>query len=422
MSDPTEAEIKTQGQNAVKLFEHLRTAGGTASPNLIGLIDTIEQASEGDFLKDQEDGLGGIRNGYADIMFTPAKLLMDSIIRSYGRVLQFPETDPARILLRLHRHYADNALSVESRVFTFGSPAALTANIGNGLLHRLTTDAYSEPIEAQVADGKIAECIADEHSGSREHEEEFEIRADVAEKDIIKIVGSGRVGRLKGISARTSTRWIGNPSFDLGTSASTVTDWAIETGAFSSTSKSSTIYRDFAGASTSYSLELSDNIKFSQNFNVRNAQFNPAIPYYIQVAVQRTASLTGTFTLTFGNVSASVDVSTLSNGSWSILRIAVGANNWHRQFNKEDPKVILELSSASTAGTLLVDDISMGELSPFDGSWYALVGGATPFLRHDQFTWEDSEVGAKIQRWLHRLYGLYLPSATGSAVTWSDPA
>ena len=62
MSDPTEAEIKTQGQNAVKLFEHLRTAGGTASPNLIGLIDTIEQASEGDFLKDQEDGLGGIRN------------------------------------------------------------------------------------------------------------------------------------------------------------------------------------------------------------------------------------------------------------------------------------------------------------------------------------------------------------------------
>lgn len=420
MASPSEAEIQTQISDLVAIYEHLRTAGGTATPNLLGLIDTYEQAMEGDFLSEAEGGLAAMRAAYAACIESLLAALTPQI-RSYGRQRGFPETDPSAIVARLYQDFIDRGLRVTSRVFSFGSPTFVTAAVGSGVINRLNTDANGLVIEAQTPDSKIAKCVADEHSGAQEHEEVFEFRGTTAERDLIKIVGSGRTGLIRALSARDSLPVIGNPSFEVGTSGSSVTDWTFDTGAASGTSLDGTyFYRDFSGLTTPYALKIGANTKISQNFNNRRAQLNPGVPLYAQIAYNRSQySGDGTLALTVGSSTVSVVLSAQSG--WNILRIAIGTGNWFQNFNKEDPKVIVELSGRST-GSVLVDDIVVAPFSPFDGSWYAIVGGATPFLRDDKATWSDTETGAKIQSMIWRAYGLYLPATTGSSITWADPS
>ena len=67
------------------------------------------------------------------------------------------------------------------------------------------------------------------------------------------------------------------------------------------------------------------------------------------------------------------------------------------------------------------DDIIIAPFTFFDGGWYALDGGAAPFLLDDEFTFADTNTESVLQQWWWRAFGGYLPHDVGGPVTWPEP-
>ena len=151
-----------------------------------------------------------------------------------------------------------------------------------------------------------------------------------------------------------------------------------------------------------------------------NPVFDEDVPIYVQVAYNSTVgSGDGTLTLTLGT--STVSVATTGAGGWKILKIALDEDSWYTDF-KAIPMTMSIALSGNTTGYVLVDDVVVVEMDSFDGSWYTLVGGATPFQIEDEFTWTDSAVDAAIiQKFLWIYFGEYLPGNKAGTETWSDP-
>lgn len=422
MANPTRAEIQTQIGNAVKIFEEFRKFAGTASPNYIGLEDTLVQSLETDFNDRWGSGIGAFRSALAGAIVQSSEFFTPGFL-DYGKFIQAPEVDAQSILTRLYDDFITNTLRVTSRSFTFGTPT-FAAPIGNGVINRLNKDENNFDIEAQTPDAKIAQCVQDEHSGSVEHEEVFEFRGAAAERDLLKVTGSGKTKLIKCVSGRDSTAFINNPSFSQfgGTLAAptSITDWVASLIADFQVSEA-VFYRDFLGDTTPRSVLFETNASLKQNFNLRRSVFNPFVPVYVQVALNRNGTGTdGTFTLTFGNVSEAVVLTTLPASGWYVHRLALGTKPWMKNWNKEDPEIKLEITGRTT-GTLHVDDVIVSPFVDFDGAWYMPVGGNTPFLRLDKATWTDTATESILQRWFWLAFGRYLPHTTGGGVTWVEP-
>jgi len=422
MASPTEADIQGQIGKACKIFEEMRLFGHVSSPNLLQMEGDLVAAAEGDYSPELLAAWQSVRTGYAGLI-DQAVTVLTPLLRTYGQFMGIPDTDPQAILTRLFERFTDESLTVETRAFTFGSPAADGGNTGTGTVNRLTTDANGQDIENQTADGKTCECISDEHSGASEHEELFLIRGETELRDRIQIAGSGLQGTLKAFSARDSQKLIQNPSFDhidgsVG-SLTSIPGWT-PTSALSNFDLNTAYYRNPFGSSvTPYSLKIVGNDTLSQNFNVRRLTFNPNIPVYLQIAYDsQTGSCDGGLTLHLGGVTAQVADLSAAGAGWNILRIALDEDCWFENWNQEDPTIGIQLSGQST-GYVLIDDIVFYPMANFDGAWYSIVGSGTPFLRGDKFTWEDTETGAIIQRWLMRAYRRYLPH--DASPTWADP-
>lgn len=435
MAAPSEASVRTALGLSIKLLNETLAFGGSNTPNVIGMFDAIRAGLAGDRAAAALDAAQRVRSNLSALLArSEARRLIDPLWIEYGKVMDFAETDPVSIIQRLREDFATRGTpqSVKSRGLTLGTPAASGTPAGNGSIHRLTVDEHGETIEIVTPDAKIAECVGDEHSGaSAEHEEVFEIRGGNPAPDLLAIEGSGIVlSSVAALSSRASQPFVRNPSFanDNGQTGSNlvVTGWEPATGdtisEFETDTTAANIYRTDPGEGTSpKALRIKSSATLEQNLNTQPARFEPGTPYYCQVAINKTpgTAVGGTFRLTLGAVSATIDVTTMAAG-WNIVKIAVGQNNWFRNFNQEDLKVKVGWESA-TSGYLLVDDLILAPYTFFDGSWYAIVGGSTPFLRHDKFAWTDSvSTDSIIQKWLWLAYGQYLPSVSSSE-TWSDP-
>lgn len=422
MAAPTEANIQDQIGKVCKIFEEMRNFGHVNSPNLIQMEGDLIAALEGDYSSESLSGWAAVRAGYAALIEQPATVLTP-LLRTYAQFIGVPETDAQSILTRLFDHFTDNTLTVESRAFAFGAISAGGSNVGDGLVNRLTTDENGDDIENQTSDGKTVECIGDEHSGaSVEGEERFNIRGETSLRDRIEIAGSGLSAELRAISAKDSRQLIGNPSFDAITgdigSVTAINDWTPTTN-ISNFDGNVGFYRNpFGSSTTPLSLKILGNDTLSQNFSVKRTTFNPNVPVYLQIAYNRqTGAGDGTLTLHLGSQSTAVVLS--AQAGWNVLRIALGTKNWFKTWNQEDPTIAIQLSGHST-GYVLVDDIVLFPMSNFDGAWYTIVGGQTPFLRDDIFTFTDAETGSIIQRWLWRAYQRYLPHS--GSPSWADPS
>jgi hypothetical protein len=237
------------------------------------------------------------------------------------------------------------------------------------------------------------------------------------------IKGAQRIGSIQAIAADDSARFLTNPSFGQldGTLAAptSIPGWTPTGGIGNFELVESPTYRSSTEeGDTPRALKFTTNDILVQNFNVNSVSFNPNVPYYLQIAWNRSEGTgDGTLSLMLGSQTESVALAAQSG--WQILRIALGTKNWFQNWNQEDPTVSIQLAS-NTTGYVLVDDVVLAPFTNFDGGWYALVGGTTPFLYDDIFTFTDTEVGAIIQEWLWRLYGIYLPPAV--TPTWADPA
>jgi hypothetical protein len=360
--------------------------------------------------------------------FSTLRARVDPLLNAYARVLALAPGEP--VLPRLYRYFADNAKTVKSRAFSFGSWSAVTGT-GTGAIYRLTKDEYDFTIESGFAEVKTAECIQDAHSGTQRHQELFRIRGKPAGRDALERIGTGGAVNVQCLSAASTAQWVQNPSFEnvqnSGTFASNtdLTGWTMSAYA-NFVSVTSDYYKDNPAATTSRCLRLSTNASIYQSFEGVKLNWNRNVPLFAQIAFKRESSCDGTLTLTVGGKSTSVVLSAQSG--WTVLTFAVTTDAWFKQWNEAAPSgtptdanIKIELSGRTT-GTLLIDDFILGPYTGLDGAWVAIVGGATPFLQRDVFTVTDtsSDTGI-IQTQLARAYGFYLPHTSGSP-TWSEPS
>jgi predicted alpha-1,6-mannanase (GH76 family) len=101
-----------------------------------------------------------------------------------------------------------------------------------------------------------------------------------------------------------------------------------------------------------------------------------------------------------------VDISTGTNDVWNILQLDLDSSRFYDNFKEDDLDVKLEVTSLAT-GTVVVDDVVLAPMVNLDGTWWAVVGGATPWLKGDTRIFSADARGATaiINYWLWRAYG-----------------
>ena len=419
MAAPTQAEIQAQITNLGIITNEFRKYLAVNVTNYLGTEDVYVQSLETEFFGAAMAALSDLRGlfstatsiGQYQALFTP-------LLQEYGRFIDATLTDVDTIFLRLYQHFIDNALTVKSRDFTFGTPT-FAAPTGNGIINRLNVDVEGFDIENQTPDAKEAECVRDQFSGAEQHEEVFRFRGESPEPEALRVTGSGRQEELIAISAARSASFILNPSFTDFDGSLTVptgiSGWT-PTGAIGNFElDQTTAYRGFPGEGTQTAVKFKTNDNLVQKFTVREPDFDALVPIYAQIAFNR-AAFGADGTLTFRLGSQSVSVVLAAQVGYNVLRIPLGVGNWFDNFNQSDPGLEIELT-ANTVGELLVDDTIIAPFSNFDGSWYAVVGGDIAFLRKDQATWTDTAVESLLQFIFWYAFGRYLPHTTG-APSW----
>lgn len=425
---PTEADLLTIWRACVDVLEETRKFGNVNADNFVDKANVAILALAPDHQSAVGGALAAARARLAScVSVEQAASILTPLLRTYARVIGVPDTSTDAMWDELYDYYVAQSKRVTTRAITFGSVTAGASNAGTGTLLRLTKDAQNFDIEAVHIETKLARCVADEHSGGAEHEETFELRGEPLAFDALEYDGSGEIIRTTAISARSTSRYLDNPSFSSlsgGTDASPtgILGWTVSTIAnVEITRNTGEYYRDFVGDLSPGALELKNNVLVSQNLNRRNVRIDDTFPYFLQVAYNRQSSCDGTLTLRLGSKSASVVLSTATNNTWALLRIGPSSDNWFENWNEEDPTVEIELSGRTT-GTVFVDDVLFGPFFRFDRTYIAIVGGATPFLSGDTFTWTDTGGATGVlQYWSWRAFGRYLPHSTGGTVTWAEP-
>lgn len=416
----------------------LHTAAGTASDLGFAFLTNFDSVSN--------PAAAAIVTNYPSTIFSAAQqmrtrmvdirngipAMLQASMYDFGNVIGAPALSPPQIFKDfLYQYFVDNSRSVNDRNWSRGSTSAVTGT-GTGTINRLTTDGNNYPLQVGHVETKKGICITDKLSGGTIHEEEIELRGADPQADNLKPVGSGLRQSIFCLSGRNSETWLSNPSFDSysGTisSLTAVTDWTPTTSISNFQLDQTNYYRSYQGVTTPASLRISTNDTMTQNLaNVKNQPFDPLIPMYFQIAYNRqVGSGDGNLNIVLGSKTTTVALA--AQTGWNILRLAIGQNNWFRRFNQTTMTVAVSIDSRTT-GYTLVDDFILAPFSEADGTFYAAVGGATPFLRDDYMTWTDSESGAVVGYWLEQMFKqgeiapwwAYLPSNNAGAETWADP-
>lgn len=441
MASPTEAELNAQWQNAVALLDNL-----LANQTVPADHDAYVQSLESDYAAQQAQGAELFRARVSTAVGS-GSVVLDALLTAYAHhIVGVPERSPQRALDRIYQWFADNAKTVKSRGITYGSPTSFGA--GKGSLLRLTKDENGYDLEAVHLEVKTAKCIRDAFTGASLHEEVFELRGEEAGKDLLAVSGSGLVDRS--LRARTSRdSLVGNSSFTLASiggsfssgrydfvAGDTLTDWEVLDGAGSA--DPTVIALERAGATNPYAKDVEGdtptsvvfrkNGKLRQKFSARRVQFDSGTPYLPEVYVKRDAAVTaGTITLRWGSRSVSATLTSLTADAWVPLRGALDQNLYPANFLQADAAVEIEVSGLA-GGEVAVDELHLGPMHPFDGTWWHVSGGSydatatiVPFRLDDSATATDAltATDSKIQKWLWRAYGRHLPHS--GTPTLADP-
>lgn len=413
-------------------IQELIELGNADATNLVGLQSSMRAAPSGSFSEAALQAMIADRIRIANVL-SPESLRARLInhMLNLGETIGSPQRDPRLLLRDIQQHMDDNFITIPSRNLTFGSPAAGASNVGTGVIQRCTVDRFGYDIENIFVEAKKAEVILDQGAVTK-HQEEFLITGTAFKSDTLDIVGSGMRATLRGIDARRVAQFVTNPSFDQhdvtvdNTAPTSITGWTVTSGSIANLrmrSSASYIYRGSQGVTTPWAIEFTDNVEISQIFvDNRDPEFSEFVPYYISIPVQRLASATGTVTLTMGSQTATVDLSTLTNGQYALLTIGPSStSNWYENFKQDDMAVKVGVTSLAT-GTCVIDDLIVTPFEFIDGTFYIAHGGSTPWSLKDSYTWTDALVGSDsvIQKILWRSGLESLPHAiTATQVTAS---
>ena len=430
------AETDTQDAitAGVAVDDFLRIEGGAATVDFLDLVAAYNVKLgplNPAFVANCAAGMDSVRAGVAAARDAAGNWLAP-LLRKLAIAVDFAETDTQLILRHYYQYMVTNTKRITSRSFTFGSVSVGGSNNGASTCYRLTRDENNFNIENTWAQVVSMICVQDQNSGAAKYQETFQISGGEKNIDNIIVAGSGNIGTIQAVSAANSQAYIQNPSFSQanGTAASTsfFDGWTATSGA-ALTQDLVNYYRDFNGDVTPAAAKFSASDKISQAFSLNNTQFNPNVPMFVRIAINKSvgSGSGGAVTLTFGDQTTSVSVAALAAG-WNMLVLPLDMRCWYKNFASSSPVLSIEWDSRSS-GYLLIDDVVLAPFTNFDGLWYAITSNGSsqspaPNLINDTFAFTDTEnlaVG-KIQRTIWRTTGMYLPAAVSSGITWTDPA
>lgn len=445
--NPTFASCWTQLGKVVKVVNEVEKFGSANTPNYLDMEDDLTTALDGEFTASAVDILrrivrSGLRQGLSRQslrdLFRP---FLQEMLRAIGSHELSDTIDEVTALKAIRQYMEDNAQLLKSRAMTFDTSASGSPT-GTGAVSRLTVDKDSNNLECTGVEPKTFVCDKDQNNGTRTHIEEFEFQFGDADPSGLQWIGTGGKARIASLDCQTPAI-LRNPSFETGavttnTALSTtgqIDGWDVTTAAnWKTRSSAGYTYRGYASPpSTLWGLECIASDQIAQVLKAENPgfSFDPERPYHIQVAWQRKASATGTLTLHLGAQSTAVDISTGVNDAWNVLQLDLDSSRYYQNFKENDLDVKVVVDTLAT-GTVVIDDVVLAPMVNLDGTWWAVTGGATPWLRGDTlaFTGDSAGATAILQYWLWRAYGDlvvgmfgWFPSTTTpSSIVIADPS
>lgn len=421
-------EAWLRGQEYTKLAEDLRaneTAGGATSwlsqeAVILGdgvpfdVFDAPPAAT----------GLGNARaalDGAIQAAFGP----FDQALVELAKTMGSSRTAAASILPQLADYMALNTGGfastplIQSRQFTRGSPSYGGSNVGNGVLYRLSVDQYGYPIESDFAETINFRCERDAQSGVKTGAETFSAKGGTRRDSLTWYAtgyGSGldvADGAMTGVTGIDSAKLLQNPSFSSSTgtgSGFVLNGWTLTSGVPASMSVDTVnYYRASSIESTPGSLACTGSVTITQTLAGNGKSLQQILAYFSQLAVTRQVGSTGTGSVTVQIGSKSWTVSLSAQTGWVLLQPPIDKDLWFLNFNTNALTITITITVSS--GTIRIDDLLWAPWQNVAGKWVFPIGGTTPWKFTDTIQLVDTEAGSKIQRWLARRYGTYLPSA-----------
>lgn len=433
---PSEAEIQTQWKYSLVLLEKIRAIADTNIVGAAKALDNLMQSLEGEYTPTSLSAAASrFRSNLSSAVDSQrAREFLDPLLFEYAKFLGYPSSNTEEIAQYLARNFAENSKSVVSRGLTIASSGSLVGgSTGNGSLIRLSKDRWNKTLEGITPEVKTFTCIQDAASGARSHAEVFVCEGKTPSIDALNWANSGSGQNRFTVRALHAGSGEGgsllrNSSFSVYNSASTpkFDGWSEVSGGSQISQNTASFYRSFPGATTDASLRINGGgglVNIRQPLSsMRIGKLDTETPYLLSVAVNKTVgtAVGGTFTIRIGGVSVDTTITALSAG-WNRINVPLTDNCWFESFNDGDIDVEIEWSS-STSGYLLVDDIVFSAWTEIDGSYFAIIGGTTPFLEQDKFTVTDTG-GAPgtgiVNYWLWKAGYRTLPSS--GSPTFTDP-
>lgn len=439
---PTEAEIQTQWKNGVAMLESIRNyADGTVAA-ASGLLDTIEQAVEGEYLPVYLPQVTRqIRAGFSSMLDPQvARSIIEPVLFEYGPKLTAGlggnYSTSQQLARALYEYYAAGSVSVKSRAISYGSASAGGSNVGNYSVSRLTVDENGYNLEACTVETKVLRCRQDRNTGAQQNAEVFEVMGAPRSQDNLlrSSYGSGDTrATIIAMHAGSSTggSLLNNSTFSAysSTSSPKFSQWTETAGGAQLSQDTTNYYRSAPGSTTDASLKMTGGggtVTITQTLDQMRAQsLDFTRPYLFRVMLNKTIGTAsgGTVTITCGSKTASISIASLGSG-WQELIIAIGQNCWPKQFNQNGFSIAISWTSSSS-GYLLVDDAIFAPWTFVDGTYWSIRPNGTSVtncLVDDKYTVADTggaPSSAKLQYYFW-LAGLgYLPSS--GTPTISDP-
>lgn len=418
----------------VAYLNGLEVAYATGTTGTAALYDAVIAASLGDASERVTSALQAHRAVLSSSISPAAvRAALAPVLIEWALAISAPEgksITPERALFRLNEYFVANSKSLNAREFTLGAVSAGGGNTGNGTIRRLSVDHDDFALEGGHAEVKTLTCRQDQAQVDT-GEEVFEFAGAVPKQDLLVVSGSGGQGSLAGVTTRVTERYLANPTFSqwgttLPTAGSEVTATAADsftgwTLADYTKAKASVdlAYRDRVGVPSTLriSAKFTDNNTLTQTFaDQKRPTFEIRTPYYVQFALYRKTSATGTVTVTFGASTTAFTVGSLSDDAWNVCVMTLDKRLYHKNFTGNSMVFSIAYSSAGASKLIYIDDIILAPMEFRDGRWWIAVGGSTPFKRGDTFSFTDTvnATRGKCSYWLHHRSGLCLdPASSG---------
>jgi len=422
------ADIWGQVTDVVAIYDDLRLEG---AGSLVTLAATHVAGLDGVESPKAAASVLATRSAYARAMASLKAATDAHFADLAGAIGSDDRSAGPRFFDDLARYMDTNTSSLNSRNLTQGSVTAGGSNVGTGTIYHLTKDKYDFPLEAVSIATIVARCNQDRQTGTQPGREVFQLSYSGTATDALDATGGKPGGGTASIAGVAGDQAVANASFQSfsgTTSAPTeITSWtsSVTVNGTNYAFDSSNYFRsspEEVSLGTSYSLKMLVTATLTQKLrNTRLRNLDRSRPYCVLLRYNREVnSATGTLVLSFG--AATVSVVLAAQAGWQTLVIAMADDLWPDVFESND--MALTIDWTRTGGTgLLVDDVVVGPMTPFDGTYWFVAGGATPFKVEDTFTQARSLAGseAKVQRYLRDVYNVSLPTNNAGSETITDP-